>query len=116
VPTIEPSSVSGASAAVTVAVAASDSTVFSVSLARPKSSNFTRPSSSIIMLAGLRSRCTIPAECARARASAIWIEYLKGRRSFLPINWWSVLPATNSMAMKSVSPDELMSYMWMMLG
>ncbi len=40
-------------------------------LARPKSSTLTVPSGRSLMLAGLRSRWTIPCSCAASRASAI---------------------------------------------
>ena len=43
----------------------------SVSLARPKSRIFTSPSSVTMMLAGFRSRWTMPAAWARPSASAI---------------------------------------------
>ena len=45
--------------------------VSSVPLARPKSSTFTVPSGLILMLPGLRSRCTMPFSCAASSASAI---------------------------------------------
>ena len=38
----------------------------------PKSSSFTLPSSSTMMLAGLRSRCTSPFWCTRERALHTW--------------------------------------------
>ena len=44
--------------------------------AMPKSTTFTRSAPSrvfaIMMLSGLRSRCTIPASCATCSASAVW--------------------------------------------
>src|ERR1700712_5519855 len=40
--------------------------------ASPKSSSFPRPSGSTITFSGLRSRCTMPAACAAARAAASW--------------------------------------------
>ena len=40
-------------------------------LASPKSSTFTMPSGVILMLAGFRSRCTMPLSCAASSASAI---------------------------------------------
>ncbi len=40
-----------------------------VALASPKSSTFRRASGVILMLAGLRSRCTIPRSCAASSAS-----------------------------------------------
>jgi hypothetical protein len=42
-----------------------------IALASPKSSTFTTPSSRTLMLAGLRSRCTMPRACASSSASAI---------------------------------------------
>ncbi len=39
--------------------------------ARPKSSTFTVPSGVIWILAGFRSRCTIPCSCAASSASTI---------------------------------------------
>ena len=47
----------------------------SESFASPKSRSFTPPLVNIT-LAGLRSRWTMPARCARSSASAIWIPYL----------------------------------------
>ena len=41
-------------------------------LASPKSSTLTVPSGRSLMLAGLRSRWTMPCSCAASRASAIW--------------------------------------------
>jgi len=43
----------------------------SVSFAIPKSRIFTRPAPVIMMLAGFRSRCTMPAECAQATHPAL---------------------------------------------
>ena len=47
-----------------------------IALARPKSSTFTRPSGVILMLAGLRSRCTMPRSCAASSASITWLAML----------------------------------------
>ena len=44
----------------------------SVALASPKSSSFTVPSGVTLMLAGLRSRWTMPFSCAASSAAAIW--------------------------------------------
>ena len=49
-------------------------------LASPKSSTFTVPSDRRLMLAGLRSRCTMPASCAASSASA---ELLRNRQHFV---------------------------------
>ena len=46
---------------------------FAVSFARPKSRILTSPSFVTITFSGFRSRCTIPASCAFARPSAIWV-------------------------------------------
>ena len=43
-----------------------------MALASPKSSTFTLPSGVTLMLAGLRSRWTMPFSCAYSSASAIW--------------------------------------------
>jgi hypothetical protein len=43
----------------------------SSALASPKSSTLTLPSAVSLMLAGLRSRCTMPFSCAASSASAI---------------------------------------------
>ena len=43
-----------------------------IAFARPKSSTLTVPSGVILMLAGFRSRWTIPFSCAASSASAIW--------------------------------------------
>ena len=61
--------------AIVCVAAVAPSTDFSASLAKPKSSTFTEPFSVTRMLPGLRSRCTIPAACAAASASAIWMPY-----------------------------------------
>ena len=44
----------------------------SASFASPKSSTFTMPSGVTLMLAGFRSRWTMPFSCAASSASAIW--------------------------------------------
>ena len=43
-----------------------------VAFASPKSSTLTTPSGVTLMLAGFRSRWTIPFSCAASSASAIW--------------------------------------------
>jgi hypothetical protein len=43
-----------------------------VVFASPKSSTLTTPSGVTLMLAGFRSRWTMPFSCAASRASAIW--------------------------------------------
>ncbi len=54
------------------------------SLARPKSTTLTRPSSAIITLRGLRSRCTMPWAWAAESASASGIAMSKKRSSRIP--------------------------------
>ena len=51
----------------------------STALARPKSSTLTVPSGRTLMLAGFKSRWTMPCSCAASRASAIW--FASGRAS-----------------------------------
>ena len=61
----------------------------------------------------------IPAACAFASASAIWMAYFRTSFNFSPrrgISWPSVLPWTYSMTMKSVPLSLAMSWMVMMLG
>ena len=60
VPTVVPAGVSAGSAKGVVA------------FATPKSSTLTRPSGVSLMLAGFRSRWTIPCSCAARIASATW--------------------------------------------
>ena len=58
---------------VTVAVAStSPAREPAAALPRPKSTIFTRPSAVTITFCGFRSRCTMPAAWAAARASATW--------------------------------------------
>src|SRR6266849_330474 len=54
--------------------------VGSTSFARPKSSTLALPFSAIMMFVGFRSRCTMPAECATAMASAICAPYFSASR------------------------------------
>ena len=69
VPRMTPMAViAGDVTAASVAADPSPATAF----ARPKSSTLTVPSSRTLILAGLRSRCTIPCSCADSSASAIW--------------------------------------------
>src|SRR5262245_54253503 len=79
-----PSSVRGVPCAMVAAAPSRSPSTTSVSLARPKSSNFTRPSSATMMLAGLRSRWTMLAAWARASASAIWMPYFFQTQPTLP--------------------------------
>ena len=53
----------------------------SSALASPKSSTFTTPSARTLMLAGLRSRWTIPCSCAASSASAICARSAAPRRA-----------------------------------
>ena len=73
-----------------------------VSFARPKSRIFTKPSRLTMMFSGLRSRCTIPAACARASPSATCAE-IASRRFTGSAPWSrrsrSVFPSTSSIAM-----------------
>ncbi len=75
----------------------------SVSLARPKSRIFTNPSFDTMMFSGFRSRCTMPAECALARPSAVWTATSRSLRvgsgSPETISSRRVLPSTSSIAM-----------------
>jgi hypothetical protein len=54
------------------------------SLAKPKSSTFTRPPALTITLAGFKSRWVMPASCARASASAVWMPYSRASSSRKP--------------------------------
>ena len=72
------------------------------SFARPKSRILTSPSFVTITFSGFKSRCTIPASCARARPSAIWVaigsSFLIGTGP-LETSFLSVSPSTFSIAM-----------------
>jgi len=65
---------------IAASVSVGESSTFAVGVppifAKPKSSTLTVPSALILMLAGFRSRCTIPISCAASSASAIWRAYL----------------------------------------
>ena len=81
------------------------SSVISVSrsLASPKSSTFTRPSSLTMMLPGLTSRWTMPLSCAAASASAMGMARSNNRSSSNPrlgIRVARVWPSTSSMVRK----------------
>ena len=75
------------------------------SFARPKSRILAKPCLETMTFCGFRSRCTIPAACAAARPSAIWVEI---SRSFLTgtgpdaTRSFSVPPSTSSIAMYTV--------------
>ncbi len=72
-------------------------------LARPKSRILACPRGVTKMLAGLRSRCTMPLAWADSRASAIWVPISSsGPRSKAPSRIRSprVWPSSSSMAMK----------------
>jgi hypothetical protein len=69
VPRISPIAVIAGEVRVAAESPASDASA--VPFARPKSSTFTTSSSVILILAGLRSRWTMPLSCAAASASAI---------------------------------------------
>ena len=91
----------------------------SVSLARPKSSTFTSPVSVTMMLAGFRSRWTMPAAWAAPSASAICTAYFSTSARGSPsrsIDSARVLPATYSMAMKSTPSAWPMSWIVTMFG
>ena len=73
------------------------------SLARPKSSTFTRPSAVSITFSGLRSRCRMPWRCAAATASVSAIASARKRSIAKPcagIARPSVSPSTCSMVRK----------------
>ena len=91
---------------------ASGSAFASTTLASPKSSTFTNPSSLIMTFVGFKSRWTMPARWARPTASAICVAI--SRTCSTPIrpresSAASVSPSTNSIAMKSTAPTELIS-------
>ena len=82
------------------------------SLARPKSSTLTNPSSVTITFAGLTSRCTIPEACALASASAIGIETRRTSPSRIPcfgIISSRLRPRTYSITMKSIPSADSIS-------
>ena len=75
-----------------------------VSLANPKSRTLTTPFAPTMMLPGLTSRWTIPSVFAAANALAMGMAYFRTSATGRPpvgINCCSVLPATNSITMKS---------------
>jgi hypothetical protein len=83
-------------------------------LAMPKSASLTWPASSST-LAGLRSRCTIPAACAVARASQIWAVSSQASpgASLPPRRCWYAArspSAIRSMTSARHSPSTTMSY------
>ncbi len=71
--------------------------------AMPKSVTLARPSSSIITLWGLRSRCTTPRRCAKRAARRICEVMSIARRGSIGASAWisslSVRPSMNSIAM-----------------
>ena len=103
-------------------IAVADVTSASAGLARramPKSSNLTSPSCRIITLSGLRSRWTMPARWASASADATWMPMsttVATSSGALRAMSRSVLPSTNSQAMKCVPAASPMSWIVMMFG
>ncbi len=92
----------------------------SCGLAMPKSATFTRSPASSMMLAGLMSRCTMPALWAVSRASAtcapIMAARSAGMRPSLAMTRSSPTPSMNSMARYQPTSAWLMSYIVTMLG
>ena len=86
-------------------------TPVSNALPRPKSRIFTLPSGRTLMLAGLRSRCTMPCSCAASSPVAISIAMAIASSIAigpLPIRSASSIPGTSSITMARTSPDSSM--------
>ena len=96
-----------------------DACVESSALARPKSRILTTPSSRTLMLAGFRSRWTMPCSCAASSASAIWREIERTSASGIgpaAMRSASVGPLTSSMTSARVAPASSTPYRCAMFG
>ena len=114
-----PGSLDGLAVSSVASSSAGDILALASSLARPKSRIFGTPSSVTATFAGLRSRWTIPAACARASASAIGIASRSASLSGIPpfgMSLSRLLPGTSSITMKSASPSFSISWIVTMFG